>query len=337
LNKAYGKLRREKQYCFLVQPEVFMEEYVYDSQVKFNSFTTFSHLQLITFLFSTLLSGGNRNVRPKVQPSYSTPFVTRTVPSTVEKYIGNPKLFTEKYVWSPKVHKTTRRARYVVSNTTKSTKNVYNTWYPSTVQYTMETNEDVTDKLLQTVKIPQVRKYDAQEYNVVLGNPFDFIRRSAYSKEEVTQYALSTAAAAEAEAVAVMQNASHVLLVHSLPPEAQVIYIVLAGLLSLFICVFCCALFASIYVYRAKMHWERRKTKYSVSLQTIPEEVKIIPKICQCVLTNECYLAHECETRKLLDRTEIESKNPRFLANENFTKVLIHKVPSSENEINEEN
>ena len=112
------------------------------------------------------------------------------------------------------------------------------------MQYTTENNEDAIEILLQTVKIPQIRKYDAQEYNVELGNPFDFIRRSAYTKEGVTHYALSAAVAAEAEAVAVTQNASHVLLVHSLPPEAQVIYIVLAGLLSLFICVLCCALFA---------------------------------------------------------------------------------------------
>jgi len=167
------------------------------------------------------------------------------------------------------------------------------------VQYTTENNEDAIEILLQTVKIPQIRKYDAQEYNVGLGNPFDFIRRSAYTKEGVTHYALSAAVAAEAEAVAVTQNVSSVLLVHSLPPEAQdiYIYIVLAGLFSLFICVLCCALFASIYVCRTKMQWERGKNKDSISLQSIPKEVKIIPKICQCVLNNECYLAHECETR----------------------------------------
>ena len=284
-----------------------MEEYVYDSQVKFNSFTTYSHFQLITFLFSTPLSGG-KNVRPRVQPVISTTAVTRSVPITVEKLVESPKLSTEKYVWNPKAYKTTRRPRYVVSNTTKPTRNTYSTWYsptrntygtwyPSTVQYTVEDNEDSNEKLLHTVKIPPVRKYDAREYNVELGNPFDFIRRSAYTKEGVTHYALSAAASAEAEAVAVTQNASHVLLVHSLPPEAQVIYIVLASLLSLFICVLCCALFASIYVYRTKMQWERGKNKDSISLQSIPKKVKIIPRICQCVLNNECYLAHDCETR----------------------------------------
>jgi hypothetical protein len=324
-----------------------MEEYVYDSQVKFNSFATYSHLQLITFLFSTPLSGG-KNVRPKLLPAFSTPAVISSVPITAEKLAENPKLFTEKYVWNPKAYKTTRRPRYVVSNTTKPTRNTYSTWYsptrntygtwyPSTVQYTVEDNEDSNEKVLQTVKIPPVRKYDAREYNVELGNPFDFIRRSAYTKEGVTHYVLSAAASAEAEAVAVTQNASHVLLVHSLPPEAQVIYIVLAGLLSLFICVLCCALFASIYVYRTKMQWERGKNKDSISLQSIPKEVKIIPKICQCVLNNECYLAHDCETRKLLDRTPIEPKRPMFLTNENFTKVDLHKVPSSESQINEEN
>jgi len=326
-----------------------MEEYVYDSQVKFNSFTTYSHLQLITFLFSTPLSGG-KSVRPKVQPVIGTSAVTRSVPITVEKLVENPKLFTEKYVWNPKAYKTTRKPRYVVSNTTKSigstyntwyptkpTKTTYNTWYYSTGSYAVETEEDVNEKLLQTVKIPHARKYDAREYNVELGNPFDFIRRSAYTKEGVTHYALSAAVSAEAEAVAVTQNASHVLLVHSLPPEAQVIYIVLAGLLSLFICVLCCALFASIYVYKTKMQWERGRTKDSMSLQSIPKEVKIIPKICQCVLNNECYLAHECETRKLLDRTSIDPKKPMFLTNEHFTKVDLHKVPSSESQINEEN
>jgi len=68
------------------------------------------------------------------------------------------------------------------------------------------------------------------------------------------------------------------------------------------------------------MQWERGKNKDSIFLQSIPKEVKIIPKICQCVLNNECYLAHECETRKLLDRTQIESKKPMFFNQRAFYK-----------------
>ena len=79
------------------------------------------------------------------------------------------------------------------------------------------------------------------------------------------------------------------------------------------LCTFCIVVhFLRQFMYIGQKQWERGKNKDSIFLQSIPKEVKIIPKICQGVLNHECYLAHECETRKLLDQTQIKSKSQCF-------------------------